>query len=111
SLGPIRDCLSLLEAQMKDFHHSIIQNHARRSKKWKYKLGFECLSCESRWEVTHDIRDLQEACLDPTRFIESSLVEPMAGCSCPIMIDFVEGDIRLCLEDMINEVIIKTAVP
>ncbi|CAM2716368.1 unnamed protein product [Rotaria socialis] len=111
SLEPIRDCLSLLEAQMKDLHHSIIQNHARRSRKWKYKLGFECLSCESRWEVTHDIRDLQEACLDPTRFIESSLVEPMTGCSCPIMIDFVEGDVRLCLEDLLNEVIVKATVP
>ncbi|CAM4785325.1 unnamed protein product [Rotaria magnacalcarata] len=111
SLGPIRDCLSLLEAQMKDLHHSIIQNHARRSRKWKYKLGFECISCESRWEVTHDIRDLQEACLDPTRFIESSLVEPMAGCSCPIMIDFVEGDVRLCLEDILSEVTVKATVP
>jgi hypothetical protein len=49
SLSPIRDCLSMLEAQMKDLHHSIIENHARRSKRWKYKLGFECLSCESRW--------------------------------------------------------------
>lgn len=49
SLSPIRDCLSLLEAQMKDLHHNIIENHARRSKRWKYKLGFECLSCESRW--------------------------------------------------------------
>ncbi|CAF3042476.1 unnamed protein product [Rotaria sp. Silwood2] len=104
SLSPIRDCLSLLEAQMKDLHHNIIENHARRSKRWKYKLGFECLSCESRWEVTHDIRDLQEACLDPSRFIESSIVEPMAGCSCPIMIDFIESDVRLCLNDILNEV-------
>lgn len=55
-------------------------------------------------EVTHDIRDLQEACLDPARFLESSMVEPMAGCSCPIMIDFAESDIRLCLDDMINEI-------
>ncbi|CAF4550853.1 unnamed protein product [Rotaria sp. Silwood2] len=110
SLSPIRDCLSLLEAQMKDLHHNIIENHARRSKRWKYKLGFECLSCESRWEVTHDIRDLQEACLDPSRFIESSIVEPMAGCSCPIMIDFIESDVRLCLNDILNEVIMKTTV-
>ncbi|CAF3690411.1 unnamed protein product [Rotaria sordida] len=110
SLSPIRDCLSLLEAQMKDLHHNIIENHARRSKRWKYKLGFECLSCESRWEVTHDIRDLQEACLDPSRFIESSIVEPMAGCSCPIMIDFAESDIRLCLDDILNEVIIQATV-
>ncbi|CAF3603471.1 unnamed protein product [Rotaria sp. Silwood1] len=110
SLSPIRDCLSLLEAQMKDLHHNIIENHARRSKRWKYKLGFECLSCESRWEVTHDIRDLQEACLDPSRFIESSIVEPMAGCSCPIMIDFIESDVRLCLDAILNEVIMKTTV-
>ncbi|CAF1269614.1 unnamed protein product [Rotaria sordida] len=110
SLSPIRDCLSLLEAQMKDLHHNIIENHARRSKRWKYKLGFECLSCESRWEVTHDIRDLQEACLDPSRFIESSIVEPMAGCSCPIMIDFAESDVRLCLDDILNEVIIQATV-
>ncbi|CAF5229082.1 unnamed protein product, partial [Rotaria magnacalcarata] len=47
----------------------------------------------------------------PTRFIESSLVEPMAGCSCPIMIDFVEGDVRLCLEDILSEVIVKVTVP
>ena len=61
-------------------------------------------------EVTHDIHDLQEACLDPTRFLESSIVEPMAGCSCPIMIDFIESDIRLCLDDMINEVCVRTTV-
>lgn len=61
-------------------------------------------------EVTHDIHDLQEACLDPARFLESSMVEPMAGCSCPIMIDFIESDIRLCLDDMINEVCIRPTV-
>ncbi|CAF0953552.1 unnamed protein product [Adineta ricciae] len=110
SLNPIRDCLSLLEAQMRDLHHGIIENHARRSKRWKYKLGFECLSCESRWEVTHDIRDLQEACLDPSRFLESSIVEPMAGCSCPIMIDFVESDVRLCVDDIVDDVIARTTV-
>ena len=60
-------------------------------------------------EVTHDIRDLQEACLDPNRFLESSLVEPMAGCSCPILIDFVESDVRLCLDDIVQEVISRTA--
>ena len=60
--------------------------------------------------MTHDIRDLQEACLDPARFLESSMVEPMAGCSCPIMIDFAESDIRLCLDDMINEICLRTTV-
>ena len=58
-----------------------------------------------RREVTHDIRDLQEACSDPSRFLESSIVEPMAGCSCPIMIDFVESDVRLCLDDLVDDVI------
>ncbi len=61
-------------------------------------------------EVVHDIRDLQEACLDPNRFLESSIVEPMAGCSCPIMIDFIESDIRLCLDDILNDVIVRTTV-
>ncbi|CAF1400921.1 unnamed protein product [Adineta steineri] len=110
TLSPIRDCLGLLEAQMRDLHHGIIENHARRSKRWKYKLGFECLACESRWEVTHDIRDLQEACLDPNRFLESSIVEPMAGCSCPIIIDFIESDVRLIVDDMIDEVTSTNAV-
>ncbi|CAF1401674.1 unnamed protein product, partial [Adineta steineri] len=110
TLSPIRDCLGLLEAQMRDLHHGIIENHARRSKRWKYKLGFECLACESRWEVTHDIRDLQEACLDPNRFLESSIVEPMAGCSCPIIIDFIESDVRLIVDDMIDEVTSTIAV-
>ncbi|CAF0726794.1 unnamed protein product [Adineta steineri] len=110
SLSPIRDCLGLLEAQMRDLHHGIIENHARRSKRWKYKLGFECLAYESRWEVTHDIRDLQEACLDPNRFLESSIVESMAGCSCPIIIDFIESDVRLCVDDMIDEVTSTIAV-
>ncbi len=61
-------------------------------------------------EVTHHINDLQEACLDPNRFLESSMVEPMAGCSCPIMIDFVESDIRLCLDDMLNDICVRTTV-
>ncbi|CAF4696429.1 unnamed protein product, partial [Rotaria socialis] len=95
SLGPIRDCLGLLESQMKELQHNLIENHARRSQRWKYKLGFECLSCESRWEVTHDVRDLQEACQDPTMFLESSRVEPMRGCSCPLIVDFIETDVRL----------------
>lgn len=103
SLSPLRNCLSILEAQMKDLHNNIIENHARRSKRWKYKLSFECLACESRWEVTHDIRDLQEACLDPTRFIESSRVDPMPSCSCPTTIDFVESDVRLCLDDLLGD--------
>jgi hypothetical protein len=34
----------------------------------------------------------------------------MAGCSCPIMIDFVESDIRLCLDDILDDVIVRTAV-
>ena len=57
--------------------------------------------------MTHDIRDLQEACSDPSRFLESSIVEPMAGCSCPVQIDFVESDVRLCLDDLIDDVIEK----
>jgi len=63
------------------------------------------LVCFLSREVTHDIRDLQEACLDPNRFLETSIVEPMAGCSCPIMIDFVESDVRLCINDILNDVI------
>lgn len=61
-------------------------------------------------EVTHDVRDLQEACLDPSRFLETSIVEPMQGCSCPIIIDFIESDVRLCLDDLLNEVILTTTV-
>ncbi|CAF3302238.1 unnamed protein product [Rotaria socialis] len=110
SLGPIRDCLGLLESQMKELQHNLIENHARRSQRWKYKLGFECLSCESRWEVTHDVRDLQEACQDPTMFLESSRVEPMRGCSCPLIVDFIETDVRLCIDDILDEVIIRTIV-
>ncbi|CAF1551886.1 unnamed protein product, partial [Adineta steineri] len=54
--------------------------------------------------------DLQEACLDPNRFLESSIVEPMAGCSCPIIIDFIESDVRLIVDDMIDEVTSTIAV-
>ncbi|CAF3726526.1 unnamed protein product [Rotaria magnacalcarata] len=110
SLGPIRDCLGLLESQMKELQHNLIENHARRSQRWKYKLGFECLSCESRWEVTHDVQDLQEACQDPTMFLESSRVEPMTGCSCPLIVDFIETDVRLCIDDILDEVIVRTTV-
>ncbi|CAF0778122.1 unnamed protein product [Rotaria sordida] len=110
SLGPIRDCLGLLESQMKELHHNLIENHARRSKRWKYKLGFECLSCDSQWEVTHDIQNLQEACQDPNMFLESSRVEPMMGCSCPIIDDFIENDVRLCIDDLLDEVIVRTIV-
>jgi len=49
------------------------------------------------------------ACLDPSRFLESSIVEPMAGCSCPI-IDFMESDVRMCVDDILNEVIARTTV-
>lgn len=62
-------------------------------------------------EVTHDIRDLQEACSDPNRFLESSRVEPMGGCSCPIAIDFVESDVRLCLGDLLDDVIRQESDP
>ena len=61
-------------------------------------------------EVTHDIRDLEEACQDPGRFLESSRVEPMACCSCPVRIDFVESDVRMCLDDLLDEVILRTTV-
>ncbi|UJR33572.1 hypothetical protein I4U23_021010 [Adineta vaga] len=110
SLGAIRDCLGLLENQMKDLHHNLIENHARRSSKWKYKVGFECSSCDSQWEVTHDIQNLQEACQDPDLFLESSLIEPMSRCSCPSTADLTESDIRLCLDDLLDDVIVRTTV-
>ncbi|CAF3336486.1 unnamed protein product [Rotaria sp. Silwood1] len=111
SLGPIRDCLGLLESQMKELQHNLIENHARRSTRWKYKVGFECLSCDSQWEVTHDIQNLQEACQDPHTFLESSRVEPMTGCSCPLIVDFIENDVRLCIDDLLDEVIILGTSP
>jgi hypothetical protein len=61
-------------------------------------------------EVTHDIQNLQGACQDPTLFLESSRVEPMSGCSCPIMTDFIESDVRLCLDDILDEVVVRTTV-
>lgn len=70
-----------------------------------FAIQSKILVCFLSREVTHDIRDLQEACLDPNRFLETSIVEPMAGCSCPIMIDFVESDVRLCINDILNDVI------
>ncbi len=39
SLGPIRDCLGLLESQMKELHDNLLENHARRSKKSKFQSG------------------------------------------------------------------------
>jgi len=110
SLGSIRDCLGLLENQMKDLHHNLIENHAQRSQRWKYKLGFECSSCDSQWEVTHDIRNLQDACHDPNLFLQTSIVEPMTTCSCPTTIDFIRTDVQLCLADLIDEVIVRTTV-
>ena len=130
SLGAIRDCLGLLENQMKDLHHNLIENHARRSSKWKYTVGFECSSCDSQWyvstltlfhplkliflirfrEVTHDIENLQEACQDADLFLESSLVEPMSGCSCPLPGDLIESDVQLCLDDLLDDVIVRTTV-
>ena len=61
-------------------------------------------------EVTHDVHDLQEACQDPNEFLESSRVDPMTRCSCPIMIDFIEDDVRLCIDDILDEVIVRTTV-
>lgn len=61
-------------------------------------------------EVTHDIQNLQEACHDPTLFLESSLVEPMSTCSCPTTMDFIESDVRLCLADLLDEVLVRTTV-
>ncbi|CAF1066100.1 unnamed protein product [Adineta ricciae] len=110
SLGAIRDCLGLLENQMKDLHHNLIENHARRSSKWKQTVGFECSSCDSQWEVTHDIENLQEACQDPDLFLESSLVEPLSGCSCPLPADLIESDVQLCLDDLLDDVIVRTTV-
>lgn len=37
SLGPIRDCLGLLENQMKELQNNLIENQARRSKRPKYR--------------------------------------------------------------------------
>ncbi len=61
-------------------------------------------------EVTHDIQDLQGACQDPDLFLESSRVEPMNGCSCPLLVNFIESDVRLCLDDLLDEVIVRTTV-
>lgn len=61
-------------------------------------------------EVSHDIQDLKEACQDPTTFLESTRVDPMTRCSCPIIMDFIENDVRLCLDDMLDEIVIRTTV-
>jgi hypothetical protein len=56
------------------------------------------------------MQNLQEACQDPDLFLESSRVEAIDGCSCPILTDFIESDVRLCLDDMLDEIIVRTTV-
>lgn len=41
SLGPIRDCLGLLENQMKELQQNLIENHVRRSKKSKSPIDLD----------------------------------------------------------------------
>jgi len=105
SLGPIRDCLGLLESQMKELHDNLIENHARRSKRSKYRLGFESSSHENQWEITPDSQDLQGTYQNPDLFIES-----MNRYSYSMTTDFIENDVHLCLDDILDEVIVRTTV-
>ena len=57
-----------------------------------------------------DPQNLQEACQNPTLFLESSRTDSTSGCSCPITIDFVESDVLLCLDDLLDEVVVRTTV-
>ncbi|CAF3671069.1 unnamed protein product [Adineta steineri] len=94
SLGPIRDCLGLLEIQMKDLHDNLIENHARHSTKWKSKV-----EPESSELTQHDI---QEAYQDRDLFLESSRIVPMNGCSYSLIDNFIESGVHLCLDEVIN---------
>lgn len=49
SLGPIRDCLGLLESQMKELQENLIENHARRSKKSKERSDLSNTLDENSW--------------------------------------------------------------
>ncbi|CAF1354022.1 unnamed protein product, partial [Adineta steineri] len=93
SLGPIRDCLGLLEIQMKDLHDNLIENHARHSTKWKSKV-----EPESSELTQHDI---QEAYQDRDLFLESSRIVPMNGRSYSLIDNFIESDVHLCLDEVI----------
>jgi len=42
---------------------------------------------------------------NPGLFIES-----MSGYSYPIITDFIENDVRLCLDNILDEVIVRTTV-
>ena len=61
-------------------------------------------------EVTHDVHNLQEACQDPATFLESSRVEPMNRCACPTVDDFIEADVFSCVDDIVDQVSVRTAV-
>ncbi|CAF1017291.1 unnamed protein product, partial [Didymodactylos carnosus] len=41
SLGPLRDCLGLLEVQMKDLNDDLTENQVKKPKSWKYKFDSE----------------------------------------------------------------------
>ena len=51
SLGPIRDCLGLLESQMKELQENLIENHARRSKKSKERYDLSSAVDGDSWSV------------------------------------------------------------
>ena len=49
SLGPIRDCLGLLESQMKELQENLIENHARRSKRSQERSESVPIPDENQW--------------------------------------------------------------
>lgn len=49
SLGPIRDCLGLLESQMKELQENLIENHTRRSKRSQERSEPSTTSNENQW--------------------------------------------------------------
>ncbi len=61
-------------------------------------------------DPTHDVQDLQQTFQNSDLFLESSRVEPMNRYSYLITTDFIETDVRLCLDDILDEIIVRTTV-
>lgn len=114
SLGPIRDCLGLLESQMKELQDNLIENHARRSKRSQERSEFTTIPDENQWYSSHKTFPFD------TSFIFRMTTQRIPEFeSIPInrdfflatsSIDLIESDVRLCLDDILDEVIVRTTV-
>lgn len=93
-MGSIRNCLGLLENQMKELQTNLIETHSRRLTPSKVKSTIEYSDPFSELNHRSDI----SSNMFPLIKIESN----------PISLDFTEAEVQLCLDDLIDDVIVRT---